>query len=90
MKIQALLISLAIAITSVSAQGCTTPAGKGTCKYTSSCTLEGYFHYAGYCPGPANYQCCVHVCNPCPALEQKRRAFEERAGVKLEARFPCC
>ncbi|KAH8825556.1 hypothetical protein DL96DRAFT_117489 [Flagelloscypha sp. PMI_526] len=90
MKFQATLIALATVVAGVSAQACTTPLGSGTCKYTSSCTATGFYPVAGYCPGPKDYQCCAHVCNKCSASEKKKRAFEERAGVDLEARFPCC
>ena len=37
---------------------CSTPYGSGTCVDTSSCTTGG-FNIAGYCPGPANIQCCI-------------------------------
>lgn len=38
------------------AGACTTPYGSGACVDTGDCTGT---HYAGYCPGAANIQCCV-------------------------------
>ncbi|KAJ3369347.1 hypothetical protein HDU91_007315 [Kappamyces sp. JEL0680] len=31
----------------------------GTCRYTSLCANDGQTSVPGYCPGPANIQCCV-------------------------------
>lgn len=44
-------------------QSCTTPDGTGTCQNTADCTTQG-FNLAGYCPGPADIQCCIkQTCN---------------------------
>ncbi|KAJ7612041.1 hypothetical protein DFH06DRAFT_1345233 [Mycena polygramma] len=79
--------SLALFIASVAglatAQSC--DSNKGTCKYTSDCHAPAYYHVAGYCPGPTNYQCCIPSgCVVCAAAE---RDVEDR---ELLGRRPCC
>src|SRR6266536_1233220 len=58
LKIAFTLVSVAVATPTdlFSRTSCSTPDGSGTCMTTSSCSG---FSVPGYCPGPADVQCCV-------------------------------
>lgn len=73
-------LAAALALTySAMAQSCY--SNQGTCKYTSACKAPAYYPKPGYCPGPADYQCCIPTgCVVCKADEER----------DLEARKPCC
>lgn len=73
-------VTEALALTySAMAQSCY--SNQGTCKYTSACKAPAYYPKPGYCPGPADYQCCIPTgCVVCKADEER----------DLEARKPCC
>lgn len=49
--------------------GCGAQFGRyGSCEWTSNCKQKGsyWYSYAGMCPGPADFKCCVYDRNRTP------------------------